>query len=110
MKPWLKLALLACLPTLAQGQTLQCSDRVIGTGMSRAEVAGLCGEPADVQHKTLYNNVTAGAPGSQNVAAGTTVEVQLEVWTYNFGPDKLMQRIQFEDGIIVHIESVGYGY
>jgi hypothetical protein len=39
-----------------------------------------------------------------------TVEVQVEVWIYNFGPDRLMQRIRFEDGVVVRIESIGFGY
>jgi hypothetical protein len=34
----------------------------------------------------------------------------VEVWIYNFGPNKLMQRIRFEDGVVVRIESLGYGY
>jgi len=38
------------------------------------------------------------------------VEVHLEMWTYNFGPTKLMQRIWFEDGVVVKIESLDYGY
>jgi hypothetical protein len=33
-----------------------------------------------------------------------------EVWTYNFGPSRLMQRIRFENGVVVKIESLGYGF
>jgi hypothetical protein len=110
MKLWLKLPLLLALaPVLANGQSLQCSDRVISTGASRAEVAGLCGDPAQVDHKTIYNSVSAATPGL-NVVAGATGEIQVELWTYNFGPDKLMQRIRFEDGVVVRIESLGFGF
>lgn len=38
------------------------------------------------------------------------VEVHAEVWLYNFGPDKLLQRIRSEDGTVMQIESLGYGY
>ena len=109
MKPWLKLAALAFAPLLAHAQSIRCSDKIIGTGASRAEVQGLCGDPAQVDHKTIYNSAAAGG-GPTNVVAGTTVETQVEVWTYNFGPDKLMQRIRFEDGVVVRIESLGYGF
>jgi hypothetical protein len=37
-------------------------------------------------------------------------EIPVEVWTYNFGPDRFMQRIRFENGVIVRIESLGYGF
>jgi hypothetical protein len=110
MKPWLKLPLLVLLPALAHGQTLRCSDKIISTGSSRAEVAALCGDPAQVDHKTLYNNVSAASAGQTSVVTGTSGEIQIELWTYNFGPNKLMQRIRFEDGVVVHIESLGYGF
>lgn len=29
---------------------------------------------------------------------------------YNLGPQKLMRRIVFEDGAVVDIETLGYGY
>ena len=100
----------ACLPALALGQSLRCSDKIISEGASRYEVASLCGNPQDVQHQSRYNNVSAAVPGQPNVATGSSVEIQVELWTYNFGPNKLMQRIRFEDGIVVHIESLGYGF
>jgi hypothetical protein len=110
MKRWLTLAALVCLPTLAWSQSLRCSERIISRGSSRVEVASLCGDPAQVEHKTIYNNLSAAVPGQSNLVAGATVEIQVELWTYNFGPNKLMQRIRFEDGVVVHIESLGYGF
>ena len=38
------------------------------------------------------------------------MEIPVEVWLYNFGPDKLMQQVRFEDGRVVKIESLDYGY
>jgi hypothetical protein len=109
MKAWSPLVVLACLPALAIAQSFRCSDRIISTGATRAEVSGLCGDPAQVEHKTIYNNVSA-AVGQSSAVAGSTVEVQVELWIYNFGPNKLMQRVRFEDGIVVHIDSLGYGF
>jgi hypothetical protein len=43
-------------------------------------------------------------------SAAAMVEVHAEVWLYNFGPDKLLQRIRSEDGTVMQIESLGYGY
>ena len=38
------------------------------------------------------------------------VEVPVEIWTYNFGPYKLMRRVRFVDGLVEEIETLGYGY
>jgi len=38
------------------------------------------------------------------------VEVPVEYWTYNFGPNKLMRRIRFVDGLVEEIETLDYGY
>jgi len=38
------------------------------------------------------------------------VEIPVEIWTYNFGPYKLMRQIRFVDGVVDEIESLGYGY
>jgi hypothetical protein len=38
------------------------------------------------------------------------VEIPIESWVYNLGPHKLMRRVRFEDGVVVEIETLGYGY
>jgi len=106
MNRWLVFVVLAWMPVLALGQSLRCGDKIISHGSTRAELARLCGNPADVEHKTIYNDQSVG---DSNVAASTTVEVHVEVWTYNFGPNRLMQRVWLEDGVVVRIESLGYG-
>jgi hypothetical protein len=95
--------LLACAPALGAAANIQCGQRVITQGTTRVEVEALCGQPAQVDHKTLYYR--AGRPGE----AGGAVDI--EVWTYNFGPDRLMQRIRFdENGAVATIDSLGYGF
>jgi hypothetical protein len=37
-------------------------------------------------------------------------EVLIEHWTYDFGPNRLVQRIRFVDGVAVTISNQGYGY
>jgi hypothetical protein len=37
-------------------------------------------------------------------------EVVVTEYVYNFGPRKLMRRLLFEGGVLVQIESLGYGY
>jgi hypothetical protein len=108
MNKWLIAAVVACVPALAMAQSLRCDGKIISEGTTRAKVAALCGEPVQVDQKSLYYPVASTGPRSD--ATPATVQVQVEVWIYNFGPDRLMQRIRFENGLVVRIESIGYGY
>jgi Protein of unknown function (DUF2845) len=110
MTKWLMLAVVACLPALVTAQSLRCDGKIISEGASRAEVAALCGDPVQVDQKSVYYRPIASTGNQANPRAASAVEVQVEVWTYNFGPNRLMQRIRFEDGLVVRIESLGYGY
>src|SRR5690349_20568935 len=71
MKGWLLLLVLACTPALTFGHTLRCSDKLISEGSTSHELATLCGEPAQIEHKTIYSDVSAGV---SNVVAGSTTE------------------------------------
>ena len=93
------MVILALLPTLALGQSMRCGSKLITEGTSQAKVAALCGQPAQVVHPPAYEGVVPGAS-----------DVQEEIWTYNLGPNKLMPRIWFRNGIVANIDSVGYGY
>jgi hypothetical protein len=107
MDKWLSLLVLAWMPALAVSQTLRCSDKIISEGSTRLEVSSLCGDPAQIEHKTIYNEVSVPA---SSVLVGKTTEVHVELWIYNFGPNRLMQRIWLEDGVVIRIESLGYGF
>ena len=37
-------------------------------------------------------------------------EVALTEYVYNFGPRKLMRRLMFEGGVLVKIDTIGYGF
>jgi len=41
---------------------------------------------------------------------GFSQEVVITEYVYNFGPRKLMRRLLFEGGVLVSIETLGYGY
>jgi hypothetical protein len=108
MNKWLMAAAAACVPTLAMAQSLRCDDKIISQGTSRAKVAALCGDPVQADQKSVYYRPIAAT--GQRLNPIDAIEVQVEVWIYNFGPDRLMQRIRFEDGVVVQIDSIGYGY
>jgi hypothetical protein len=109
-------ALIACLPLSALGQSLRCGEKLITIGTAQVEVAARCGQPTQIEHQTIYGEkaaVGAAPPGMiplPPVGARAGTETSVELWTYNFGPTRLMQRIRFENGVVTQIESLGYGF
>lgn len=111
---------LAMLLLLAAGpaQAFRCGSRIVTEDMHEAEVRRACGAPTIMRHigRTLRNiNIplerryggwtTRHFPGYE-----FTQEVIVTEYVYNFGPRKLMRRLIFEGGILMSIESLGYGY
>jgi len=109
MKTWLPVVVLVFTPALAFGQSLRCSEKIVSEGTPSQDVARLCGDPAQVEHKTIWNDLSGAV--TTHFVAGSTIEIHLEMWIYNFGPNRLMQRIWIQDGVVTRIESLGrYGY
>jgi uncharacterized protein DUF2845 len=101
------LLLLASLPAAA----FHCGQKLVHEGDSRYDVRSKCGEPADIETRSILRQPVVWFHGRPVLAApGSLVEVTVEVWTYNFGPHKLMRRLRFDDGELVDIETLGYGY
>lgn len=114
------IALVMCLPRSAGADSLRCGDALVGEGATQAEVAARCGQPSQINRQNNYSEGAAalppgpppgtGLPGLPGVAGRSGSETAAETWIYNFGPDRLMQSIRFENGVVVRIESLGYGY
>lgn len=92
---------------------LRCNRHVVVEGYRTSKVFGLCGEPDFTEHKTEYLDTRLG---SRNRRFGTSLDIQnlipieFEIWTYNFGPRKLLHHLHFKDGRLFKIEIDGYGY
>jgi hypothetical protein len=106
----LVLAILAvgCLPGLASA-AMVCGNRIINRGTSSAEVTAFCGPPAQIDRTAAYGSGATTVDGGDGVR-GTGADVQIEFWTYNFGPNMLMERLRIEDGVVVDVQSLGYGF
>lgn len=121
--PALPLLLLAD-PALA----LRCQGRIISEGDPQPRVLKLCGEPTAARQQLIYRGGVPRVryspppePGRSTPEAGrrsdellihdrSLVEVVVEEWTYNLGPHKLMRVVRFEDGLVVEVRRLGYGY
>jgi Protein of unknown function (DUF2845) len=88
----------------------RCGNRIVTEGDSRLDVLARCGRPSDIVRSSLqrhYRNFYRSYP----VYIGDGYEdLPVEYWTYNLGPNRLMQRLRFVDGTVVDIETLGYGY
>jgi len=103
-------ALLLALAVPASADGLRCGSKLVTTGDPRAKVRQLCGEPTDVQTRSILRRPTFNFGGRILSYGDGYVEVPVEIWTYNFGPYKLMREIRFVDGRVENIETLGYGY
>jgi hypothetical protein len=101
--------ILACAPAFADG--FRCGSKLVLEGASRSEVAAKCGEPTEVTTlRSVYRRPVIWTGGRPYFIGEDMIEVPVESWLYNLGPNKLMRRIRFEGGIVTAIETLGYGF
>lgn len=97
---------------------MRCGTKLVVKGMLETEVQAHCGEPAvvrDLGYVVRSFHPLAHRPPHGGVlfrygAGNYYQEVQVTEYIYNFGPRKLMRRLRFESGVLVKLETMGYGY
>jgi hypothetical protein len=108
----------------ADADSMRCGNRLVSSGDSPYEVAQTCGDPDASEHRVEYHTVRYrvpaacpvgnGAPlpplGGCHVIVEKTVPVVIDEWTYDFGKNRFVQRVRFEQGQLVKVSSAGYGY
>jgi hypothetical protein len=110
MRKWI-LAFGLTLAAASPAYAFRCGSHVISEGATRSEVAAKCGEPTEVDQRGAILRRPVVWVGGRPVTVGDgLIEVPVEVWLYNLGPNKLMRRLRFEDGLLVDIDTLGYGY
>ena len=98
----------------------RCGSKLVKDGMHEAQVVAVCGQPATMRNLGMavrsydYRYHRQSSPGwsgySRPGYGYLAEEVIITEYVYNFGPRKLMRRLLFEGGVLVTIESIGYGY
>ena len=99
---------------------MRCGTKLVSKGDSMFKVYKLCGTADFVQERTIYRY---GIPISRFTSVDnrlgdrelllhqrSRVEVLVEDWTYNFGPNQFVRRVRFEDGVVIRIDTQSYGY
>jgi hypothetical protein len=94
----------------ASADAMRCGSKLIRDGDTISRVIALCGEPSDVRRTYILRPPLYDYEGRISYYGTGLVEVPVEIWTFNFGPYKLMRRVRFVDGEVDEIETLGYGY
>ena len=110
--------LLALVLASAPAHAFRCGSKIVIKDMHEAQVRRACGAPTTMRHigRTVRNVnvpiVSHHGGWTQRHFPGYNFaqEVVVTEYVYNFGPRKLMRRLVFEGGVLVSIESLGYGY
>ena len=91
--------------------TMRCGTKLASVGDGKDKVRTLCGEPTSVGFEGVLSRprYTYG-PHDYSYFGPSWMDVPVEVWTYNFGPQKLLRKLRFVGDELVDIETDGRGY
>lgn len=106
--PWLGLIAALTLAS-APAYALRCGTRVISRGDPVAKLLHFCGEPTSVQTRLAQRGFVT-RDSRYIYVPGLAEEVWIEEWTYNFGPSQLMKVVKLENGVVVDVKNLGYGF
>jgi hypothetical protein len=113
LRKLIPLLLITAFPC-AEAQNFQCGNKLVSEGESPPAVVAKCGEPTRIDRTTIVRSSSLWVSGQQASVPGVSnsiqVEIPVEVWLYNLGPDRLMEQLRFEGGRLVRIEALGFGY
>ena len=111
---------LALLITSNAAHAFRCGQKIVIENMHEMQVRKACGAPTTERQigTTLRSvdiplrSVRSGGITTERFAGYSAFveEVVITEYVYNFGPRKLMRRLLFEGGVLVSIETIGYGY
>ncbi|MEP7314249.1 MAG: DUF2845 domain-containing protein [Pseudomonadota bacterium] len=101
---------LAGLALPGKAHAFRCGNKLVVEGDTAGAVLAKCGQPTEVTHKSIQRPPIIWRNGRYLRVPGGNLEVTVEIWTYNLGSNKLMQRLRLEDGEVRQIENLGYGY
>jgi hypothetical protein len=95
---------------------MRCGNRLVSKGGSTYEVRSRCGEPDDatrrVETRTERRRVRVPCGRGQarcDRAQEVTVDVVIDEWVYDFGPQTFVRYLTFVDGRLFRVDTGSYG-
>jgi len=102
---------------ISSAYALRCGGRIVSVGDTPIQVIDKCGQPEHVETRQetrhtkdyrFYKNYRS--KGWQKPPLMATETIQIEEWTYNFGPTRFMRHLIFISGRLERIEVGDKGY
>ncbi len=84
-----------------------CETNALHVGDAKVDLLARCGEPALMEMR-LDDLALADPHGG--LLGGRAAPREVEVWTYDFGPQSFVRFVILADGVVVRIETGGRGY
>ncbi len=92
----------------ASADSVRCGSKLITEGDPIEKVREYCGEPTETQ-RTWMTRQPRFEYGGQEIPFEGSEDVPVDLWTYDFGPNKLVRRIRFIAGKVDSIETREHG-
>jgi len=99
----------------AHADGMRCGQRLVSSGDTRYEVRSRCGEPDAADQRTELRQVERRVKvpcgrGEHCVRTETlTVEIVVDEWVYDLGPQRFVRYVTFENGRLTTVETGSYG-
>lgn len=108
-----------CVSSSARADSLSCDGRIVSTGDSRYDVKSICGEPDDATQRIEYRTISGRVAGPCTREGGKlrcsqtreqVVEVVVDEWLYDFGKNRFIEYLTFEQGHLLSVREGSYGH
>ena len=86
----------------------RCDMLAFRVGEAAYELLARCGEPALRELEVVTRTVRR--PSGRDTQEETSVTREVERWTYDLGPQSMVQVVTVDEGRVVRVGSGGYGY
>ena len=108
------------IPVAVEGG-VRCGGRLVEVGDTRYDARKACGEPdhiesweeervlRDYRYPGTVDDGIYRRSRTDREPLVVTETTEIEVWTYDWGPHRLIHYLRFENGRLTEIETGGYG-
>jgi hypothetical protein len=109
---------MAGLSRSEDAEAMQCGNRLASPGDSLYRVRSVCGEPDDAQRRVELRSVSRrvlrpcvvdNKKSLCEEVVEETFQVVIDEWTYDFGKNRFIRYLTFEQGKLIRIDSGSYG-
>lgn len=91
--------------TFSDAKAFYCKNKIIDKGLSKGEVKSWCGDPT-FEDRRKEDRIKEIEHGKEH----TIISVTVDEWMYNFGSNRFIKILMFENSVLHEIKTGGYGW